>query len=158
MPNSPNAAAQPASCGLPDRHTEVMSCGISGVDPEQGRFDNDQPQQQCLAQAAAPTYEEAWEGVSDRACGGTYAPEHISSVKPACGSKAAQTGDIAAGLADCDADRTPPGGEPQRPVLASLPSNQLLDASTAGIALSSTGACLLINANLKVANTCCNRC
>ena len=159
-PNSPDAAAQPASSALPDQHTEVMSCGSSGIDPEQGRFNNDQQQQQqqYLTQAAAPAYEEAQEGEADMACGGTYATEHISSVIPACASNAAETDDMAAGVADCDADPSPSGEDPQRPVLASLPSNQLLDAFTAGIALSSVGACLLISENLGIGNTCCNRC
>ena len=42
-----------------------------------------------------------------------------------------------------NADCNPPREQLQRPALANLPSNQLLDAPTIGIALSLTGACLL---------------
>ena len=114
-----------------------MFCGKLGADSVQGRLtvDQQQQEQQYLT-------EQLQEGVASMACGSIQGTGHISSVVPSCAFHAVQTDAVVAELENADCN--PPREQPQRPVLASLPSNQLLDAATAGTALSSTGACLLI--------------
>lgn len=129
------AAAQSASSALPDQRSNTMFCG---------------------SLSAAPAYEQAQGGIASMVHERTQETGHKSSGRPACSSNVFQTDAVAAELeyADC----SPPRQQSQQIVLASLPSNQLLDVPAAITALSHIGAFLLIHDTLRVKCICYNRC
>ena len=116
-PSSSSVAAQSASSALPNQHSSTMFCGSLG---------------------AAPACEQAQGEIASMVRERTQETRHKSSGRPACSSNVVQKDAMAAELeyADC----SPPRQQLQRHVLASLPSNQLLDVPAATTALSHTGA------------------
>lgn len=104
--------------------------------PQQGRLacgqQQLQQQQHCFIDAATPACRQAHDGASGMTCGSKHAG-HASSAVPADVCNAVRTSAAAAELGSADANQ--PKQQLQRPVLASLPSNQLSSVDAAGTVL-----------------------
>ncbi|KAL3146694.1 hypothetical protein ABBQ32_000919 [Trebouxia sp. C0010 RCD-2024] len=132
--SNPNATAQPVDSALPHRQRQVLTGNSAG--PQQGRLacgqQQLQQQQHCFIDAATPACRQAHDGASGMTCGSKHAG-HASSAVPADVCNAVRTSAAAAELGSADANQ--PKQQLQRPVLASLPSNQLSSVDAAGTVL-----------------------
>ena len=148
-PSSQNAVAQIVDSTLPDQHRTSLLGSRAGACPQPGALALGQQQQQQQQQwqpqqkqhrfteAVSPACGQAHKGVTGMTCGGQHAG-HTSSAVPVGVCNAVQTSAVAAELRGADSNQS--RQQLQRPVLASLPSNQLCSADPAGTVLSPTPA------------------